>query len=339
MKSESKDFFDSYDFFQKNSFKNQDIPSSLVDFLNYLETIKGKSPNTLKAYKGDLSLFFKFLKAYKFGLPKDVDLLDLKINELDDNFIQKIELRDLYAFLNYVEQIRSNGSYAKSRKVAALKSYFKFLQNKLKIIKENPAVELESPKIEKRNPKYLTLEESLNLLEKMDSSKKNYHRDYCILVLFLNCGMRLSELCNIKLSKLKEDRLSIIGKGDKERVVYLNNSCIKAIDNYLKVRDLTKVPIEFRDYLFISRVNKPIDKRTVELLVKKYIKEAGIGEGYTPHKLRHTAATLMYKYGEVDIRSIQNILGHESISTTQIYTHVDDDSLREAVKQNPLSNL
>lgn len=341
-KIENKNNFieDSYDFFNNTQYQfSQKGPQSLWDFLSYLETIKGKSSNTITAYKIDLILFFKFLKAYKKGLPKGVELLELDISDLDDEFVKEVKLRDLYAFLSYVEKARKNSNYAKSRKVAALKSYFKFLQTKIKIISENPANELETPKIEKRNPIYLTLEESLQLIESLDKTSKNYDRDYCILILFLNCGMRLSELCNIKISKFKEDKLSIVGKGDKERVVYLNKACIEAINNHLKTRDTSKVDDEFKDYMFLSSRNRPINKRTVELLVKKYSKNAGLGEKYTPHKLRHTAATLMYKHGEVDIRSIQNILGHENISTTQIYTHVDDDDLREAVNKNPLASI
>lgn len=329
-----------FDFFNKIDSNLKIIgPDSLGDFLNYLESIKGKSKNTIEGYKIDLVLFFKFLKAYKKGIPKGIELTELDISDLDDEFVKEIKLRDLYAFLTYVEQVRSNSNYAKSRKVAALKSYFKFLQNKLKLIKENPANELETPKIEKRNPLYLDLEESILLLNSLDKKEKNYHRDYCILTLFLNCGMRLSELCNIQLSKLKEDTLSIVGKGNKERVVYLNEACIKSIRNYLKIRSLLEVDVEFSDFLFISSRKRSINKRTVEILVKKYIKKAGLPEGFTPHKLRHTAATLMYKHGNVDIRSIQSILGHENISTTQIYTHVDNDDLRNAMKKNPLSKI
>lgn len=342
--TEDNFFFNSND--KNNDFfgnKNLNLvikgPESLTDFLSYLETIKGKSPNTIIGYRTDLILFFKFLKAYKRGLPKGVELLELDISDLDDNFVKEVQLRDLYAFLSYVEQVRDNGNYAKSRKVAALKSYFKFLQNKIKIIKENPAADLETPKIEKRNPIYLTLEESIKLLDNMDKDNKNYKRDYCILVLFLNCGMRLSELCNIKISKFRGDTLSIVGKGDKERVVYLNKLCIKALDEYLKFREGLNIPDEYKDFMFISSRNRPINKRTVELMVKKYTTQVGLGTKYTPHKLRHTAATLMYKHGEVDIRSIQSVLGHENISTTQIYTHVDDDDLREAINKNPLSNI
>ena len=324
---------------EKVEFRN--LPQSLIDFLNYLETIKGKSLNTIKGYEIDLAMFFKFLKIYK-GYINDASLEfhEINIRDIDNYFIRSIKLTDLYAFLSFTEKQRNNGTYARARKVAALKSYFKFLQGKARIIEDNPTLELESPKINKRHPIYLTLDESVNLLSSLDKTSKNYFRDYCILTLFLNCGMRLSELCSIKIDKIKGDTLTIIGKGNKERTVYLNEACIKAISNYLKVRDDSKCLPDDKEYLLLSSRFKPINKRTVELLVKKHITNSGLSNAkYTPHKLRHTAATLMYKHGNVDIRSLQSILGHENISTTQIYTHVDDDILRDAVKSNPLSKL
>ena len=319
----------------------KNLPESVVDFLNYLETIKGKSPNTIKGYEIDLTLFFRFLKIYKGLITDDsLEFSEIDIRDIDNSFVRKIKLTDLYALLSFAEKQRENGSYARARKVAALKSYFKFLNGKAKIIDDNPTLELESPKINKRHPVYLSLDESVNLLSSLDKDNKNYYRDYCILTLFLNCGMRLSELCSIKLDKIKGDTLTIIGKGDKERTVYLNEACLKAIDNYLAVRDTSKCTPEDKEYLLLSSRYKPINKRTVELLVKKHIFNSGLSnEKYTPHKLRHTAATLMYKHGNVDIRSLQSILGHENISTTQIYTHVDEEILRDAVNSNPLSKL
>lgn len=319
----------------------KNLPESVCDFLNYLETIKGKSVNTIKGYEIDLTLFFRFLKIYKGLIICDsLEFSEIDIRDIDNRFIRNIKLTDIYAFLSFVEKQRGNGSYARARKVATLKSYFRFLHGKAKIIDDNPTMELESPKINKRHPIYLTLEESLNLLNSLEKNNKNYYRDYCILTLFLNCGMRLSELCGIRLDKIKGDTLTIIGKGNKERTVYLNEACLKAIDNYLKVRDISKCIGSDKEYLLISSHFKPINKRTVELLVKKHVFNSGLQDGkYTPHKLRHTAATLMYKHGNVDIRSLQSILGHENISTTQIYTHVDDEILRDAVKSNPLSKL
>ncbi len=324
-----------------NQLQIKNLPESVIDFLNYLETIKGKSLNTIKGYEIDLTLFFRFLKAYKGLITDDsLEFSEIDIRDMDTSFIRKIKLTDLYAFLSFAEKQRENGNYARARKVAALKSYFKFLQGKAKIIDDNPTLELESPKINKRHPVYLTLDESVNLLNSLDKNNKNFHRDYCILTLFLNCGMRLSELCSIKLDKIKSDTLTIIGKGDKERTVYLNEACLKAINNYLAVRDASKCTVDDKEYLLLSSRFKPINKRTVELLVKKHIFNSGLSnEKYTPHKLRHTAATLMYKHGNVDIRSLQSILGHENISTTQIYTHVDDEILRDAANSNPLAKL
>lgn len=326
-----------FDFLEKSKH-----PKRVIEFLNYLENVKGKSINTIKGYSVDLGLFFKFLKVYK-GLENNIELEkieEVEIFDLGDNFIKDISLSDIYAFLAFLEKVRNNSAYARARKVATLKSFFKFLNSKIKLIDENPTVELESPKINKRHPVYLTLDQSITVLNSMDKGNKNYYRDYCILTLFLNCGMRLSELCNIEIEKIKGDTLTIIGKGNKERTVYLNEASIAAIENYLKNRNDLKATEEAKKYLFLSSKYRPINKRSVEILVKKHIENAGFkDQKYTPHKLRHTAATLMYKYGNVDIRSLQNILGHENISTTQIYTHVDDETLREAVKTNPLANI
>lgn len=319
---------------------NNTLPECMVDFLNYLETIKGKSPNTIKGYKVDLTMFFRFLKLYK-GIHKDdtMEFEEIPINDIDNDFLRKIKLTDLYAFMSFLEKYRDNSAYARARKVATLRSFFKYLHGKAKILDENLALELEKPKIDKRNPAYLTLEESKKLLSVIEGP--NQARDYCVITLFLNCGLRISELCSINISKIKGDILTIIGKGNKERTVYLNKACMKAIDNYLKVRNdyLDKIPSEHRDVLFLNKDKKGISKRSIEVMVKKYIGKAGLDmDKYTPHKLRHTAATLMYKHGNVDIRSLQQILGHENISTTQIYTHVDNERLREAVKSNPLSD-
>lgn len=322
--------------YELNHIYDPAIPWCLNEFLNYIGTIKGKSSNTIDGYKVDLIMFFRFLKLYRGLSDKDCEFEDIIINDTDNEFLRKITLSDLYAFISFAENYRNNGNYARARKVATLKSFFKFLYGKAKVVNENPALELESPKINKRNPIYLTLDESKSLLNSIDG--KNKERDFCIIVFFLNCGLRLSELCSIDISKIKEDTLTVIGKGNKERTIYLNKACIKALKGYLSVRNECLDKIIDKDALFISGKYRRINKRTVELLVKKYISQAGLdNDKYTPHKLRHTAATLMYKYGNVDIRSLQKILGHENVSTTQIYTHVDDEKLREAVKSNPLS--
>jgi len=315
------------------------IPERLIEFLNYLSVIKGKSINTVAGYKIEITLFFRFLKLYKGLSPKNIEFEDILIKDIEDDFIKNIKLGDFYAFLSFVEKQRNNSAYARARKVAALKSFFKYLYTKAKIINENPTSDLETPKINKRNPVYLTLGESKDLLNSVDGTYKHSNRDFCIITLFLNCGLRLSELCSINISKIKDDTLTIIGKGNKERTVYLNKSCLRAISQYMEERNLMGILPEYKDSLFISERKCQLNKRTVERLIKKYIGEAGLDmEKYTPHKLRHTAATLMYKYGNVDIISLQKILGHENVSTTQIYTHVDDEKLREAVNSNPLND-
>ncbi|MCX7903988.1 MAG: tyrosine recombinase XerC [Caloramator sp.] len=311
---------------------DENLPYILNDFLGYLYTVKGKSLNTIDGYKVDLRLFLKYIKKIKNNLKNEID--DIDISDVNAELIKQVTLNDIYSFINYVSIKRQNSTYARARKIAAIRSFFNYLETKAKIIKENPARELESPKINKRHPVYLTLEQSKKLLDSIKG--RNKERDYAIITLFLNCGLRLSELVSIDISKIKGDTLTVVGKGNKERTVYLNKACIRAINSYLAVRP--KDGVVDKDALFLSERKKRIDKRTVEKLVKKYIVSAGLlNDKYTPHKLRHTAATLMYKYGKVDIRALQHILGHESVSTTQIYTHIDDEILRDAVKSNPLS--
>lgn len=319
------------------NFKKRDVPISVDNFLVYLKTIKGKSANTIQAYKKDLTVFFKFMILWKGDVDEDVDFDVIDIKNIDIDFISHITLQDLHRFLYYVEENRGNGPYARARKVATLRSFFNYLFNIENSIPVNPTLKLESPGRIKRQPVYLSLEESRALLNSLNKDRKNYKRDYCILTLFLNCGMRLSELCGIRISKIKGDTLVILGKGNKERTVYLNQACLYSIHQYLETRSDAIVPKEYADYLFLSTRNQPIDQRTVEKMVKNKIIDAGIsdGEKYTPHKLRHTAATLLYK-SNVDIRKIQTILGHSSISTTEIYTHLEDDAIRDAINSNPI---
>ncbi|HQI15372.1 MAG TPA: tyrosine recombinase XerC [Bacillota bacterium] len=309
------------------------LPDIAVEFLEYMETIRGKSKNTITAYSYDLALFFKFIKMKRGYVATDMDIDEIPVDDVDMYIINNISLADLYSFLSFAANQRDNKNYARARKVACIRSFFKYL-HKMKMIKENPSIELESPKINSRHPIYLTLEESKQLLASIDGENKE--RDYAIITLFLNCGLRLSELISIDINKINNDILTVIGKGSKERTVYLNKACIDAINNYLKVRPVDDV--EDKNALFLSERKRRISKRTVQYLVKKYIGISNLDmEKYSPHKLRHTAATLMYKYGKVDIRSIQQILGHENISTTQIYTHLDDETLRNAVNANPLA--
>ena len=317
-----------------------DIPGFLKEFLLYMQNIKNRSKSTIREYHYDLRDAFRFLKLYakekiKFNNITDDIINETDITDLDIEFVKKIELTDLYEYLNYLTNIRSDKPTTRARKIAALKSFFNFMTFKQKILNKNPAVELETPKLGKRLPKYLSLDESVALLHSIEG--KNEKRDSCIITLFLNCGLRLSELVAINFKDIRNDSLHVIGKGDKERSVYLNNACQDALKEYIAVRPKD---VKDHDALFVSERGTRIGKRTVEMMVKKYITMAGLDpKKYSPHKLRHTAATLMHKYGGVDIRSLQQILGHESVSTTEIYTHVDNDQVKEALEKNPLNNI
>lgn len=311
-----------------------DIPIILEDFLNYLDTIKGKSKNTIKEYYYDIRIFLRYLKVRYRLVPKDIEFNEIDISDITIDIIKRITLQDLFAYISFVDKKRNNSSKTRARKVASIRSFFRYLHNIVKLIDENPTLDLESPKLSSKHPSYLTLDESLKLL---DDIKGQYpKRDHAILVIFLNCGLRISELVSIDIDRIKQDTLTVIGKGDKERTIYLNEACIEAIDEYLKVRP--KDNIKDPKALFISKRKNRLSVRAVQHLVKKHLNDSGLDtEKISTHKLRHTAATLMYKYGNVDIRALQQILGHNSVATTQIYTHLDDDKLRQAVKSNPLS--
>ena len=326
-----------------NYLHDESLPRVLIDYLNYMSTVRGASTNTIDAYGYDLSLFFKYLKLYfkEVTLSDEMTFEQIPINDFSSDHLKDLQLVDFYAYLSYLEKMRDNGTYAKARKVASLKSFFHYLCSKAKIIEKDPTLDLESPKLGKRSPVYLTLDESRDLLSAANNRDKNSPRDLCIITLFLNCGMRLSELCSINLSNIKGDTLTVIGKGDKERTIYLNKASLKAINKYLVVRNdiADKVYPEDKEALFISGKYRRINKRTVERIVKKYVNLAGLDDDkYTPHKLRHTSATLLHKHGGVDVKTLQEILGHENVSTTQIYVHVDDESIRKAVNSNPLGD-
>ncbi len=310
------------------------LPYFAEDFMVYMETIKGKSGNTTKEYRYDLLMFFRFMKQRRRqdgGVPFD----EISVSDYSLSDLRGITLSDLYAFLNYVNSDRKAKPATRARKVASLHSFFKYATQKANILTENPAAELESPKLSRRLPKYLELEESRDLLDSVDGEFEE--RDTCILTFFLNCGMRLSELVGINLSDIRENTLTVIGKGDKERTIYLNDACLRTLSDYLAVRPNVEEK-NGRKPLFVSKRKKRISPKTVQYTVKKYIMRAGLDpEKYSVHKLRHTAATLMYSYGNVDIRALQEILGHESVSTTQIYTHTNNAQLKEAVSKNPLA--
>lgn len=319
-----------------------DVPSYMKEFLQYMLNIRGRSTNTINEYYYDLRYAFKFLKLYKVDKIKLDKITEDMLNEtcisnLDVNFVKSIELGDLYEYLTFMSKEKSDKANTRARKVSALRALFNYLTFKQKILDKNPTVELETPKLSRRLPKYLTLDESVSLLNSIEG--KFEKRDYLIITLFLNCGLRLSELININLKDIRDNTLTVIGKGDKERFIHLNGVCLKAYNEYLSERNKLN-NIKDKEALFLSERGTRIGKRTVEIMVKKYIVLAGLDPNkYSPHKLRHTAATLMHKYGGVDIRALQQVLGHESISTTEIYTHIDSDEVKNALDSNPLNKL
>ncbi len=319
---------------EKNTFQELDR------YMGYMQAIKERSPLTMKEYRYDLVLFFRFLKKHKNLVPQEIDIQQIPIDDISNEFLKEIDINDFYAFITYMSITRKGSSATRARKIASLKSFFHYLKSKRKIITEDPTVELESPKQGRRLPKYLTLEESKRLLLSASENTKTYSsRDYCILTLFLNCGMRLSELVHINLKDIEEETIKVMGKGSKERTIYLNSACISALESWNTDRSKLGNRKD-ADALFISRLGTRISNKQVQVIVKNYLKSSGIdSKRYSTHKLRHTAATLMYKYGKVDIRALQQILGHESIATTEIYTHVDNEQLHHAVESNPLANI
>lgn len=310
------------------------LPFYAEDFLIYMETILNKSPNTIHEYFYDLQIFFRFMSIKKKLVNEKTPFDEITINNFPIEILASVNLTDLYSYLNYVLKDRKDQAPTRARKVASLRSFFKYAQTKSNVIKINPTTELDSPKSTKKLPRYLNLDESKSLLNSVEGSNKE--RDLCMITLFLNCGMRLSELVGIDIKDINEDTLIVTGKGDKERTIYLNDSCLRTISDYLSVRPYT----ENEPALFLSTRKKRISPKTVQYTVKKYITMANLDpQKYSTHKLRHTAATLMYNIGNVDIRALQEILGHESVATTEIYTHVNNARLKEAVNKNPLANF
>ena len=314
-------------------------PAFLRDFLTYNETIKGKSSRSVEGYYIDLRTFFRYLLLVRGIAPKDVEFNKIDINAADIELVRSVTISDLYAFMVYCKEELKNTTATRARKTSTLRIFFKYMSVQTHQIPTNPAELLESPKVKQSLPKHLTLENSLELLNSVDGA--NERRDYCILTLFLNCGLRLSELCGLNLSDISGDGImTVTGKGNKERAVYLNDSCKAAIKAYLAVRPNEGIVITDRNALFISRNHRRISPKTVQHIVKTYLKKAGLdGMGFSTHKLRHTAATLMYQHGNVDIRVLKDILGHANLGTTQIYTHVSDAQIKRAVDANPLSNV
>lgn len=317
-------------------------PDFLNSFLDYSITILNKSPNSIKEYNYDLSMFLKYI-AMHFKLTKEEELKSVDISKFPIDTLKKITLDDIHAFVSYLAVDLRAKPATRARKISSIRIFFKYLTSKAHILTENPAQDLETPKQGKRMPKYLSLEESQKLLANADNEdNRNHERDYAITTLFLNCGLRLSELVGINISDIEFDecKMTVIGKGNKERTIYLNRACMKAISEYLNdARPKENIKADSKKALFLSERRERISRRTVQLIIEKELRASGLDtKKYSVHKLRHTAATLMYQYGKVDIRALQELLGHESISTTEIYTHVSNDQVRSAVENNPLAN-
>ena len=323
-----------------------DAPQILCDFLSYHETIKAHSQKTVDEYFLDLRNFFRYMKQSRDRSLRDTPWDEISILDVDIDFIRAITLTDIYGYLTYLSRDRAQqqnsvrteyglSAATRARKIATLRSFFNYLTNKAHLLEDNPVKELDSPKLRKNLPKYLTLDESLELLASVDGPHKE--RDYCILTIFLNCGLRISELIGLNLTDIQGDALRVLGKGNKVRIVYLNDACKTALERYLAVRR----PVSGRDQnaLFLSSRNQRISRSNVHALVKKHLSQAGLDSArYSSHKLRHTAATLMLQNG-VDVKAVQEVLGHEHLNTTEIYPHIDNEALRVAARANPLGRV
>ncbi len=323
-----------------------DCPQILREFLIYHETIKGQSPLTISEYYLDLRMFLRFIKLMRNDMPINTDLETIDIKDVDLNFVRSIDTSEIFDFLSYLANDRAINpenpapdygisASARARKLSAIKSFYKYLTVRTKQLTENPVADLEYPKLRKSLPKYLTMEQSASLLQAV--SGPNEKRDYAILMLFLNCGIRRSELVGLNLSDVYEDRIRVVGKGNKERFVYFGSACRKAIDAYLVER--SKKILTDNKALFGSRDGNRISVTAVHRLVKKALMQAGLDSTqFSAHKLRHTAATMMLS-GGVDVKTVQEVLGHENLNTTQIYTHIENTELKIAAEANPLSKL
>ena len=313
-----------------------EAPPLIRDFLVYHETIQGHSKHTVDEYFLDLRSFFRFIKLDKHLVSDQQPFDSIPIDDVDIHLVQSITLTDVYAYMNYLSRDRGLNAASRARKVATIRSFYKYLTNKAKLLTQNPVQELDSPRQKKSLPKYLNLDESVHLLASVDG--KNAVRDYCILTLFLNCGLRISELVGLNKTDVRGNQLRVLGKGNKERILYLNEACQQALEDWLTQRDA--MTLVDQNALFVTLQNrKRITTAAVHKLVKKHLSAAGLDSTqYSSHKLRHTAATLMLQNG-VDVRTLQEVLGHDHLNTTQIYTHVDSDDLRIAAQANPLSHL
>ncbi|MBQ9914054.1 MAG: tyrosine recombinase XerC [Clostridia bacterium] len=315
------------------------LPDLVNEYISELSIVKGRSTQTVNEYLSDLRLFFRFIAANRNGLQSPDELeKNFDLSYIDAEFISKITLKDVNEFLIYCASERENNVTTRSRKASSIRGFFKYISDKMHYIEVNPVSQLEVAKKKKQLPRYLTLEESVQLLNSVDGPNKV--RNYCILTLFLNCGLRLAELVglNVRDINLSEKTMVVTGKGNKQRKIYLNKACVDSLTAYLQVRPQNNLKGDDRNALFISRLNKRIGRQAVQLMVYHYLEKIGLdGQHYSCHKLRHTAATLMYQHGNVDVLVLKEMLGHEAIATTEIYTHLESKQLREAAKRNPLS--
>lgn len=318
------------------SFRDE-APQVIKEYLFYLETIKLKSKKTVDEYYIDLRTFFRYLKKSRKLVTDDTEFENIKIDDVDLDLIKTVTLNDAYEYMDYLYRERNNQSAARARKCSSLKGFFDFLFSKKHLIPSNPIAQLEVPKRKKALPKYLTLEQSIELLNAVEGKYKE--RDYAIITLFLNCGLRVSEMAGLNYTDIRSDNtMRVVGKGNKERVVYLNSACIDAINDYMKVRPVDEV--KDKKALFISRNNRRMSVKTIQAMVYKYLAKIGLdAQGYSCHKLRHTAATLMYQHGGVDVRVLKEVLGHENLGTTEIYTHLSSEQMKNAADSNPLSKV
>ncbi len=324
-----------------------DCPQVLREFLSYHETIRGQSPKTIAEYYLDLRMFLRFMKLMKNDMPYDTDLESIPFKDCDVAFIRSITSSEIYDYLTYLANDRLKfpdtaseqsgiGAAARARKLSAIKSFYKYLTARTKQLGENPVADMEYPKLRRSLPKFLTVEQSVKLLRSVDGVFAR--RDYAILYLFLNCGLRISELANLNISDITEDRVRVLGKGNKERFVYMGDGCRQAVEDYILLERNTDGMKDTRP-LFISRDHNRISTSAVHRMVKKHLFAAGIDPSqYSAHKLRHTAATMMLQ-GGVDVRTVQEVLGHENLNTTQIYTHIESTELRIAAMASPLSQI
>ncbi len=322
------------------------LPGALREFAGYKLGIENRSARTVEEYLLDLRTFLRYIIASRGGKATQGDEFEqISIKDIDLEFIKSIRTDEIYEFLFYLGADRLNGWSAKARKLTAIKSFYKYLVTKRKLIEKNPAIDIDAPKKEGTLPKYLSVDESLALLDAInaDTESKSTKRDFAIATLFLNCGMRLTELCGIDLRDIDDSlrSLRVFGKGAKERIIYLNSACREALAEYLKVRSINSDSSKSAEpALFLSSRGSRISDKTVQWMINKYLKAAGLGsKGYSVHKLRHTAATLMYQTGNVDVRVLKDILGHEQLNTTQIYTHLSNAQMEDAMAQNPLAKV